>query len=139
MSPCLRYLAFGSHTCAHLKRVNWDAILEKQAPFKIIALLFILHLTELERISTLPVTTTTATPYVFTTAKPRRKQHQNHKHKGHDTSNRVKEILLPNNLQENEIVGAVAGDGAGIGGSAGSGSIEGTFTLYIWNDYYERF
>lgn len=76
-----------------------------------------LHLTELKLI-TRPVTTTTPTPYVYTTVKPRRKQHQSHNHKGHDTSNRVKEILLPNNLQENEIVGAAAG-----------GSIEGMYRL----------
>lgn len=68
-----------------------------------------LHLTELKLI-TRPVTTTTPTPYVYTTAKPRRKQNHNHNHKGHDTSNRVKEILLPNNLQENEIVGVAAAD-----------------------------
>lgn len=52
------------------------------------------------------ITTTTPTPYIYTTQKPRRKQHQSHNHKGgHDTSSRAKEILLPN-LQENEIVGA---------------------------------
>lgn len=77
-----------------------------------------LHLTELKLI-TRPVTTTTPTPYVYTTAKPpRRKPHQGHNHKSHDTSNRVKEILLPNNLQENEIVGPAAG-----------GSIEGMYRL----------
>lgn len=98
-------------------------------PFKIIALLFVLHLTELKLI-TRPTTTTTPTPYVYTTAKPRRKQHQNHNHKGHDTSNRVKEILLPNNLQENEIVGAAAAAAAAAGGgSGGSGSIEGTYHI----------
>lgn len=90
--------------------------------------MFILHLTELKLI-TRPVTTTTPTPYVYTTAKPRRKQHQSHNHKGHDTSNRVKEILLPNNLQENEIVGAAAAAAGGNGGgnNGGSGSIEGTY------------
>lgn len=46
---------------------------------------------------------------MYTTAKPRRKQHQNHNHKGHDTSSRGKEKLQPNNLQENEIAEAAAG------------------------------
>lgn len=121
-----------AHTRTHLKRVNRNVIQKKQVPFKIIALLFILHLTELQR-QTPPVTPTTPTPYVFTTAKPRRKQHQNHKHKGHDTSNRVKEILIPNNSQENEIVGAAAaaadsGGSLGSGGNDVIGSIEGTST-----------
>lgn len=108
-----------------LNGAEWGA----QVPFKIITLLFILHLTELKLI-TRPTTTTTPTPYVYTTAKPRRKQHQNHNHKGHDTSNRVKEILLPNNLQENEIVGAAAaaaGGGGSGGNNGGSNSIEGTY------------
>lgn len=74
-----------------------------------------LHLTEL-KVVTRPTSTTTPTPYIYTTVKPRRKQHQNHNHKGHDTSNRGKDILQPNNFQENEIVGAAAG-----------GSIEGMY------------
>ncbi|XP_055296143.1 neurotrimin isoform X2 [Sitodiplosis mosellana] len=96
-----------------------------------------IRLQELKLI-TRPVTTTTPTPYVYTTAKPpRRKQHQSHNHKGHDTSNRVKEILQPNNLQENEIVGAAAGgsiegpngraSGANVGGGgSGAGSLGST-------------
>lgn len=78
-------------------------------------------LTELKLI-TRPATTTTPTPHVHTTAKPRRKQHQNHNHKSaHDTTNRIKEIVLPNNLKENEIVGG----GGGGGGEAGSSSNDG--------------
>lgn len=74
--------------------------------------------TELKLV-TPPTTTTTPTPYIYTTAKPpRRKQHQNHNHKGHDTSSRGKEKLQPNNLQENEIVEAAAG-----------GSIEGMYFI----------
>lgn len=121
------------HTFTRTWNVLTGAIQERtRIPFKIIALLFILHFTELKLI-TRPVTTTTPTPYVYTTAKPRRKQHQNHNHKSHDTSNRVKEILLPNNLQENEIVGAAAaaaaaGSGGGGGNGGGGGSIEGTYT-----------
>lgn len=54
-------------------------------------------------------TTTTPTPYIYTTVKPRRKQHQSHNTKGgHDTS-RIKETLIPNLIQENEIVGSVEG------------------------------
>lgn len=50
--------------------------------------------------------------------KPRRKQHQGYNHKtGHNVPNRVKDILPPNNLQENEVIG-----GAG-------GSIEGKLSL----------
>lgn len=65
------------------------------------------------KLATRPITTTTPIPYVYTTVKPRRKQHQNHNHKGgHDTSSRVKDILLPNNLQENEIIGVAAGSGS---------------------------
>lgn len=65
------------------------------------------------------LTTTTPTPYIYTTAKPRRKQHQSHNHKGtHDTSGPVKEILIPN-VQENEILGPAAG-----------GSLEGMFHLH---------
>lgn len=54
-----------------------------------------------------PVTTTTLTPYVYTTVKPRRKQHQSHNNKaGHDTYR--KETLIPSIL-ENEIVAPVEG------------------------------
>lgn len=75
------------------------------------------------KLVTRPVTTTTPIPYVYTTAKPRRKQHPNHNHKGgHDTTNRVKEILLPNNLQENDIIGV----------AAGGGSLDGTYTDIIF-------
>lgn len=53
--------------------------------------------------------TTTLTPYVYTTVKPRRKQHQSHNNKaGHDTY-RVKETLIPSIILENEIVGSVEG------------------------------
>lgn len=66
---------------------------------------YFLMATELKLI-TRPATTTTPTPYVHTTAKPRRKQHQNHSHKSaHDTINRIKDTVLPNNLKENEIIG----------------------------------
>ncbi|XP_031618862.1 neurotrimin-like isoform X2 [Contarinia nasturtii] len=99
-----------------------------------------IRLQELKLI-TRPVTTTTPTPYVYTTVKPpRRKQHQNHNHKGHDTSNRVKEILLPNNLQENEIAGAASGGGGGsiegpgggrVGGNVGGNGVGGTGNIGI--------
>lgn len=62
------------------------------------------------KLITRPLLSTTPTPYIqiHTTAKPRRKQHQNHNHKNtHDTPNRVKEIILPIpiNIKENEIIG----------------------------------
>lgn len=67
--------------------------------------IFIYYNPELKLI-TRPTTSTTPTPYVYTTAKPRRKQHQNHNHKSaHDTTNRIREIVLPNNLKENDIIG----------------------------------
>lgn len=53
--------------------------------------------------------TTTLIPYVYTTVKPRRKQHQSHNNKGGHDISRVKETLLPNLIQENEIVGSVEG------------------------------
>ncbi|KAG4080629.1 hypothetical protein HA402_013159 [Bradysia odoriphaga] len=51
--------------------------------------------------------TTTLIPYVHTTVKPRRKQHQSHNNKaGHDTY-RGKETLISSTGLENEIVGSV--------------------------------
>lgn len=72
-------------------------------------ILLIHNLSELKLI-TRPATTTTLTPFIYTTVKPRRKQHQGYNHKtGHNVPNRVKDILPPNNLQENEVIGGAGG------------------------------
>lgn len=82
----------------------WDT--EKCGENKIIKIL-LFNLQELRLPPKAP--STTAIPYVYTTAKPRRKQHSGHNSKtGHDTS-RIKETLIPNLIQDNEIVGSVEG------------------------------
>lgn len=53
-----------------------------------------------------PTSTTTPTPYVYTTAKPRRKATQSHIKAATFDVPKIKETVVTNHVQENEIAGA---------------------------------
>ncbi|XP_049302808.1 lachesin [Bactrocera dorsalis] len=73
-----------------------------------------------------PKPTTTPTPYVYTTPKPRRKPPTNHQNKGLNEVVRAKETHhVTNQMQENDIYAGLSGTGGAFFGSANTLSSNG--------------